>query len=93
MKIIYTNNFKKTLKKLHRNQKLDLDEAVLEISANPKIGDLKLGKLAGIRVHKFKMVGNLCLLAYSFHEQQIVLELLKIGPHENFYRDLESELQ
>ncbi len=36
------------MKRLHRNQKLELDEAVKTILANPLIGEQKVGDLARI---------------------------------------------
>jgi mRNA-degrading endonuclease RelE of RelBE toxin-antitoxin system len=92
MKIHYTNHFRKTLKKLHLSQKLDLDKAVTEIISNPLLGEQKLGKLVGIRVHKFKMQKQLTLLAYRFFDDELIIELLKLAPHENFYRDLENNM-
>jgi hypothetical protein len=74
------------------NQKIALDKAVAEIAKNPSISDLKIGKIAGVRVYKFKMLNQLTLLAYCFYEDKLILELIKIGPHENFYRDLEKNL-
>ncbi len=88
MNVQQTNVFKKELKKLHKNQKLDVDEAVRKIIKDPSVGDLKKGDLAGVRVYKFKMVKQLTLLAYEFHENKLLLILLALGSHENFYRNL-----
>ncbi len=90
MKVVQTNRFKKTVKKLHQNQKADLDDAVRELIINPESGDLKVGDLAGIRVHKFKIVNQLMLLAYQYENDTITLTLLALGSHEKFYRDLKS---
>jgi mRNA-degrading endonuclease YafQ of YafQ-DinJ toxin-antitoxin module len=88
MNVQQTNVFKKELKKLHKNQKLDVDEAVRKIIKDPSIGDLKKGDLSGVRVYKFKMVKQLTLLAYEFHENKLLLILIAFGSHENFYRNL-----
>lgn len=88
MKIVQTNRFEKAYKKLHKNQLVDANNAIKEIIENPEIGTLKKGDLADVRVYKFKMVGQLTLIAYSFEDKKIVLTLLAIGSHENFYRDL-----
>ncbi|HRQ60537.1 MAG TPA: type II toxin-antitoxin system RelE/ParE family toxin [Alphaproteobacteria bacterium] len=88
MNIVQTRDFKKVVKKLHRNQKDDLDEVVRVIINKPDIGQLKTGDLAGLRVHKFKMVGQLMLLAYTWENDVITLTLIGLGSHENFYRDL-----
>ena len=80
--------FEKAAKKLHKNAKLDLDNAINELIKNPLLGELKKGDLAGIRVYKFQMVNQLTLLAYVYDESEPKLLLHAIGSHENFYRDL-----
>lgn len=44
--------FKKAYKKLHKEQKIQVNNAVLAISQNPKVGEEKKGDLAGIHVYK-----------------------------------------
>jgi mRNA interferase YafQ len=90
MKILQTPTFGKQIKKLHKNQKKDLDDAVLSIIDNPLIGEMKKGDLNGIQVHKFKMINHLTLLAYQFDDDESQLILLALGSHENFYRDLKK---
>lgn len=90
MNITQTSHFRKTVKKLHKNQKKDLDEAVKAIVEYPNIGDEKVGNLSGISVYKFKMVKQLTLLAYKYENETITLTLLALGTHENFYRDLKK---
>ena len=92
IEVIQKPEFKRAVKKFHANQKSVLKFAILDIMANPKIGEQKLGKLSDTRIYKFKMLNQLTLLAYSFYEEQLILELIKIGPHENFYRDLEKNM-
>lgn len=86
--IVQTALFSRTVKKLHKKQKADLDAAVRAIAADPELGDAKVGDLAGISVYKFKMAKQLALLAYSYEGETITLTLLALGSHENFYRDL-----
>jgi mRNA-degrading endonuclease RelE of RelBE toxin-antitoxin system len=88
MIILQTRLFNKIAKKLHANQKKDLDRAVKEIANKPDIGEAKKGDLSGVFVHKFKMANQLTLLAYSYNDKIITLTLLALGSHENFYRDL-----
>jgi hypothetical protein len=88
VQILQTASFRKAVKKLHANQKRDLDEAVKDVAADPGAGEAKTGDLAGIRVYKFRMVGQLTLLAYAFEGGTVTLTLLALGSHENFYRDL-----
>lgn len=78
--------FKRAYKRLHANQKADVDDAVVDIVRNPTLGAAKKGDLAGVFVYKFKCRGQLTLLAYEYNPNTRLLLLL--GSHENFYRDL-----
>jgi len=90
IKLVQTPTFKRAIKKLHTNQKKDVDAAVRAIMENPLVGESKAGDLAGIFVYKFKMVKQLTLLAYAYQEKVVTLTLLALGSHENFYRDLKK---
>ncbi|MBF4323418.1 type II toxin-antitoxin system RelE/ParE family toxin, partial [Vibrio anguillarum] len=83
-----TPSFKKTVKKLHQNQKVDLDNAVKALIEDPLLGEQKKGDLSFLRVYKFKMVKQLTLLGYSYQDGTVTLELIALGAHENFYRDI-----
>ncbi len=87
MRILVTPTFERTVKKLHRQQKAALDEAVRTVAGQPEAGETKVGDLAGVQVYKFRMGNLLCLLAYRVLDEN-TLKLLMVGPHENFYRDL-----
>ena len=87
MRLLVTPTFERTVKKLHHQQKAELDEAVRTIASAPEIGEAKVGDLAGVQVYTFKMINQLCLLAYRDMDPQTI-KLLMVGPHENFYRDL-----
>ena len=87
MRLLVTPTFTRAVKKLHRRQKADLDEAVRAIANDPGIGEAKVGDLAGVQVYKFRMANQLCLVAYRVLDEDSV-KLLIVGPHENFYRDL-----
>jgi mRNA-degrading endonuclease RelE of RelBE toxin-antitoxin system len=87
MRILVTPTFERAVKKLHRQQKAALDDAVRAIARQPDVGETKVGDLAGVKVYKFRMGSLLCLLAYRVLDEH-TLKLLMIGPHENFYRDL-----
>lgn len=93
MEILQSNNFKNTIKKLHKNQKECLDKAVRAILENPLIGEMKVQDLLGVRVHKFRVINDLTLLAYLYDEQNAVITLLAVGSHENFYRDLKNQIK
>jgi mRNA-degrading endonuclease RelE of RelBE toxin-antitoxin system len=86
--ILQTPTFKKATKKLKANQKKDLDIAVKEVMEKPTLGEQKKGDLAFLRVYKFKMNKQLTLLGYSFDDGTLTLELMALGAHENFYRDI-----
>lgn len=87
MRILVTPTFERTVKKLHRQQKAALDEAVRTVASQPEAGETKVGDLAGVQVYKFRMDNLLSLLAYRALDEN-TLKLLMVGPHENFYRDL-----
>ena len=87
MRILVTPTFERAVKRLHRQQKTALDEAVRAIVQQPEIGETKVGDLAGVQVYKFRLGHAPCLLAYRVLDDN-TLKLLMVGPHENFYRDL-----
>ena len=91
MKIIQSRSFERKVKKFTEREKKKLDEEIRKILDNPSIGSEKKGDLRGVFVHKFKILTNQYLLAYRFFEEN--LELIMIGTHENYYRDLKSYLR
>jgi mRNA-degrading endonuclease YafQ of YafQ-DinJ toxin-antitoxin module len=88
MQIQQTKRFQKAVKKLHSNQKQDLDNAIRGLMQQPDMGEMKKGDLAGVRVYKFKMQNQLTLIAYRIIDEVPCLLMLSLGSHENFYRDL-----
>ena len=91
MEVLQTNRFKRAYKKLHPNQLADVNKAIEKVIGNPDIGEPKKGNLSWLRVYKFKVLGQLTLLGYSVEKNgKIVLTLVNIGPHENFYRDTDK---
>ncbi len=93
MKILVTNTFKRAAKKLHSNQAIMLKEAISKIASNPAIGEVKIGDLAGVRVYKFHITHQLILLAYLYKEQANEITLLSFSSHENFYKNIKSQLK
>lgn len=85
-----TARFRRLVKRFQPNQKADLDQAVCDLLANPFLGEQKRGDLAWVRVYKFRMVGQLALLAYELRQEEGLVVLHAVGSHENFYRDLKS---
>lgn len=86
--VLQTPSFAKAAKKLHKNQKADLDRAVKALIDDPLLGERKKGDLSFLRVYKFKMVKQLTLLGYSYQDGSVTLELIALGAHENFYRNV-----
>lgn len=87
-RVLQTPTFKKSVKKLKPSQKKELDTAVKAVMVKPALGEQKKGDLAFLRVYKFKMNKKLTLLGYSFDDGTLTLELMALGSHENFYRDI-----
>jgi len=90
MKIIQSPLFARTVKKFHKNEKEILDTEIHNILDNPLIGQEKKGDLKNIFVYKFKIKNKQYLLSYRLKKD--LLELITIGSHENYYRDLKSYL-
>jgi mRNA-degrading endonuclease RelE of RelBE toxin-antitoxin system len=91
MKILQSRSFQKKVKKLNQKEKKILDGEVKKIANDPAIGVEKKGDLRGVFLHKFKIHSSLYLLAYRLQNEN--LELVMLGPHENYYRDLKSYLK
>lgn len=91
MKIIQSRSFEQRIKKFDQAQKMILDEQIKLILERPDIGVEKKGDLSEVFVHKFKIKNIPHLLAYRFNQEQ--LELIMIGPHQNYYRDLKKYLK
>ena len=91
MKIFQSRSFERKVKKFSKQEKEVLDEEIKNIAENPAVGTEKKGDLRGVFVHKFKLKTIEYLLSYRFAGQN--LELIMIGPHENYYRDLKSYMK
>lgn len=91
MGIIQSRSFERKVKRLGKQEKTILDHQIREIAANPTIAQEKKGDLRGVYVHKFKIQTIQYLLAYRLVDDD--LELIMIGPHENYYRDLKTHLK
>jgi mRNA-degrading endonuclease RelE of RelBE toxin-antitoxin system len=88
MQVTQTLTFKRQSKKIHVNEKIDLDNAIRKIISDPEKGEMKKGDLSGVRIYKFKMQRKLTLIAYEILSNKKEIVLLTFGSHENFYRDL-----
>jgi len=91
VKVLQSRLFEQRVRKFSKEQKLILDEQINLLIENPEIGTEKKGDLKEVFVHKFKIKTIQYLLAYRFNEEKI--ELIMIGPHQNYYRDLKKYLK
>ena len=90
--VLQAPRFAKSKRRLPTAAQLEVDEAVRGILRDPLSGESKVGALRGVRVVKFKVGPLLLLLAYQFDQKRNLIEVLDVGPHENFYRDLQKYL-
>ena len=96
------SNFKRPfvqyVKKAHKPLQLAIEDEVNFVCGDPAIGELKVGDLAGIRVHKFRFSRQEYLIAYRTPKEDFPLEFLiidfyQVGVHENFYAELKQYLR
>ena len=91
MKIYQSRSFEIKVKKMSKPEKETLDREIRKIAEDPGAGEEKKGDLRSVFVHKFKFKTIQYLLAYRKVGSD--LELVMIGPHENYYRDLKQYLK
>jgi mRNA interferase RelE/StbE len=91
MKILQSRSFEQKVKKFSKKEKKELDKQILKIVEEPSVGIEKKGDLRGVYIHKFKIKSTQYLLSYRLIRDD--LELIMIGPHENYYRDLKNYLK
>jgi hypothetical protein len=91
MNVVQSRSFARKGKKLNYKEKRALDDAVTAIITTPCMGTEKKGDLKGVFVYKFKLITTEYLLSYRIVGED--LELITLGPHENYYRDPKSNLK
>ncbi len=91
MLIVQSRIFENKVKKFSVTQKAQLDHAIKDILNSPSIGERKRGDLGSVYIYKFRIVNKIYVLAYAISDEK--LELLMIGPHENYYKDLKNYLK
>jgi len=91
MDTFYKPLFRRFVKKQTRPFQLAIEDEVEKIIINPDMGEAKKSGLAGFRNHKFSHKKQRFLIAYRLQNKEIVF--FKIGPHENFYRELKKYLR
>ncbi|MBK1735383.1 addiction module toxin RelE [Halorhodospira abdelmalekii] len=83
-----TRRFARVYKKLHANVATEVDAAVEVVAQDPDIGERKRGDLSELWVYKFRCLDALYLLGYTRDDVVRLVYLEAVGPHENFYWDL-----
>jgi mRNA interferase RelE/StbE len=91
MRIFQSRSFEKKVKKMSRSEKDSIDREIKRIAEDQSLGEEKKGDLKDVFVYKFKLKTIQYLLAYRKVGGD--LELVMIGPHENYYRDLKQYLK
>lgn len=92
MKLLYSSNFSKNLKKLNKNLFDELQLNLKKIINEPNIGSLKKGDLSNLRVLKFKFNNLQYLICYEVIDDENI-KIIYFGVHENFYQNLKNYLK
>lgn len=93
--VVFSKNSSKYLKKL-KDQKLKqiLKDAILEISADYTIGEMKKGDLAGIYCYDVFYNKTNYEIAYKVISNSVIMIfVIMIGTRENFYNELKRYIQ
>ena len=90
---VVTPLFRRRKKKAARPLQEAIDTAARSILTNPLIGEPKVGVLKGVRVYKFTHQDLQYLVAYQLETRKRAIQFLAVGPHENFYRDLQRSIR
>ena len=86
-----TNRFDKALGKLSENQQKTVEDEIDQIIEAPEIGEQKKGDLRHLWVHKFKIDKLEWLLGYNWNEGELIIHLLQLGSHENYYAEAKKK--
>jgi len=92
MKLLYSSNFSKNLKKLNKNLFDELQLNLKKIINETNIGSLKKGDLSNLRVLKFKFNNLQYLICYEVIDDENI-KVIYFGVHENFYQNLKNYLK
>jgi len=98
---IHKRPFSSFVKKQSKPFKMAIEDEIDYIKSNPFSGEIKVGDLSNIRIHKFNFKKQQYLIAYSFEEYKEMTQsdlikepmFYKIGSHENFYEELKDYLR
>lgn len=98
MQTNFKRPFAQYIKKAHKPLRLAIEDEVEVVCKMPEIGELKVGDLAGIRVHTFRFNRQEYLMAYRPHSKDapvefLIIDFYQVGSHENFYDELKQYLR
>lgn len=98
MKTNFKRPFAQYVNKAHKPLQLAIEDEVNVVCVAPEIGELKVGDMAGVRVHKFRFSRQEYLVAYRAPKKDVPMEFLiidfyQVGVHENFYAELKQYLR
>jgi hypothetical protein len=86
MEQLFKPPFLHFVKKQPKPLVLGIRDEVGKVVSNPILGEMKVGDLAEIRVHKFTFNRQQYLMAYCHEGDSITFYM--VGSHENFYDEL-----
>jgi len=90
--VIQAPRFARAKRAFPAQVQLQIDQVVKAMLADALVGEPKAGALKGVRVEKFKVGPQQLLVAYTFTAKTQTVEMLDVGPHENFYKGLAQYL-
>ena len=98
MQTNFERPFAQYVKKAHKPLRLAIEDEVEVVCEAPEVGELKVGDLAGIRVHKFRFNRQEHLMAYrpptkNAPVEFLIIDFYQVGVHENFYDELKQYLR
>lgn len=98
MQTRFKRPFAQYVKKARKPLRLATEDEVEVVCETPEIGELKVGDLAGIRVHKFRFNRQEYLMAYRPPAKDapvefLIIDFYQVGSHENFYDELKQYLR
>ncbi|WP_300088098.1 type II toxin-antitoxin system RelE/ParE family toxin [uncultured Nitrosomonas sp.] len=98
MQTCFKRPFAQYVKKARKPLRLAIEDEVEAVCEAPEIGELKVGDLAGIQVHKFRFNRQEYLMAYRPTAKNVpvaflIVDFYQVGVHENFYDELKQYLR
>ena len=89
--LFLTNTADKSQRKLDKPLRERIKQALLQIVANPRTNGEKLSQpLTMVYSHHVKYQGKEFRIAYQYAEEQDIIYILLIAPHENFYKRVKN---